>query len=265
MNDFPSFQTLVVERFERYIIVKFNRPEKLNAANDVMKRELIKLLDLVAEGGEDVDAVIFTGVGKAFTSGADLGDWLAAIEGKKEPMRTWPADFAIRMASLDRIFIAAVNGSAVGFGFNILLHCDFVLSSSRATFWPPFVKRAIPTELGSTFLISRILGYRKAKQLYLLGDMLNAEQARDVGIVDKIVPDEKLIEEARSLAEKIIGENAPTALRANKRLITQALSSTFGEALTHETLAADKLCTSSDYREATSAFFEKRKPSFRGK
>ena len=265
MLEFPVFKTLNVEFENGILIVTFNRPEKLNAVNDLMKRELIVLLNKIIENDDKIGAVIFTGAGRAFTSGADINDWKAALEGEQY-YSEWPSEFALKMMKVYVPVICAVNGPAVGFGFNLLLWADFVLADPEVKFiWPSFVKRGISSELGSTFLISRIVGFRKAKQIFMIGNPLTAKEALKLGIVDKLVPKDRLLDEAKRIAREIIMKNAPLAVKANKRLIVEAMSKDIEEAIKLEREIAKVTYGSEDFKEAVKAFFEKRPPVFKGR
>ena len=266
MLSLPRFQMLKIdyEDIYRILTVTFNRPEKLNAINDLMKRELIALLDWILSNEDYINVIIFTGAGKSFTSGADIEDWRMEIEGKKARSK-FPSEFALRMSKIFIPVICAINGLAVGFGFNLLLWSDYVIASSEVKFiWPVFAKRGISTELGSSFLAPRVIGFRKAKQLYIVAEPLTADDAKQLGVVDEVCPSDKLLEEAKAIARRI-AENAPLAVKANKRLITESMYKTILESIKFEEEIAEVTYSSEDYIEAVKAFFEKRKPIFKGK
>lgn len=144
-----NFKTLKIEFINKIMIIVFNRPEKLNAVNDEMKREQLTLLDLVINNREDIDVLIFTGAGKAFTSGADINNWKTTITGEKPLFSEWPSLFALKMSKIYIPVICAINGPAIGFGFNLLLWADYVIATPETNFiWPPFTKRGITTEWG---------------------------------------------------------------------------------------------------------------------
>jgi len=259
-----TFETLEVRKENGIAIVKFNRPQVLNALNLKMREELLEVMtDLARDDG--VRVIIFTGAGRAFTSGADIGDWKAAIDGKIKRERNFLVDFVLAFSSLGKPTIAAVNGPAVGFGFNLTQLCDFVIASEKAIFSPPFVKRGIPPELGSTFILPRTIGFRKARQIMLLGKTLDAYTAKELGLVDEIVPEERLMDRCMEIARELL-ENAPLAVRETEKLMWKNLTvSSLEEALLNERKCADFLYQTEDHKEAVLAFLEKRKPVFKGK
>jgi enoyl-CoA hydratase/carnithine racemase len=228
-----------------------------------MREELLEIMPELAND-DKVQVIIFTGAGRAFSAGADINEWKDAIDGKIKRQRTFVADFVLFFKSLGKPTIAAVNGPAVGFGFNLTQLCDFVIASEKAIFFPPFVKRGIPPELGSTVILPRTVGFRKARQVMLLGKNLDANTAKEFGLVDEVVPEERLMGRCMELARELL-ENAPLAVRETEKLLWEGLSSTLEEAVIREVKVADFLYQTEDHKEATLAFIEKRRPVFKGR
>ncbi len=262
-SEFKDYETIELVRENGIAIVRFNRPDVLNALNLKMREELLKVMyELKNDSG--IRVVIFTGAGRGFSAGADIKDWKDIIDGKIKRDRTFVADFALAIKSLGKPTIAAVNGPAFGFGFTLTQLCDFVIASEKAVFSAPFVKRGIPPELGSTLILPRTIGFRKARQILLLGRVLDANTAKEMGLVDEIVPEDKLMEKCIEIARELI-ENSPLAIEEIEKLLWENLSSTLEETVIREVKAADYLYQTEDFKEATIAFLEKRKPKFKGK
>ncbi|MEM2194753.1 MAG: enoyl-CoA hydratase/isomerase family protein [Candidatus Methanomethylicia archaeon] len=262
-SEFKDYETIELIRENGIAIVRFNRPDVLNALNLKMREELLKVMyELKNDSG--IRVVIFTGAGRGFSAGADIKDWKDIIDGKIKRDRTFVADFALAIKSLGKPTIAAVNGPAFGFGFTLTQLCDFVIASEKAVFSAPFVKRGIPPELGSTLILPRTIGFRKARQILLLGRVLDANTAKEMGLVDEIVPEDKLMEKCIEIARELI-ENSPLAIEEIEKLLWENLSSTLEETVIREVKAADYLYQTEDFKEATIAFLEKRKPKFKGK
>ena len=257
------YETIELDRRDGIAIVRFNRPDVLNALNLKMREELLRVMYELSVD-DSVRVVIFTGAGRAFSSGADIRDWRDVIDGRIKRDRTFVADFALAFKSLGKPTIAAVNGPAFGFGFTITQLCDFVIASEKAVFSAPFAKRGIPPELGSTLILPRTIGLRKARQILLLGKAIDAGKAREIGLVDEVVPEEKLMERCMEIARELI-ENSPLAIREIEKLIWENISSTLEETVIREVKAADYLYQTEDFKEATLAFLERRKPKFKGK
>jgi len=263
MGGASNYETIELERRDGVAIVRFNRPDVLNALNVKMREELLRVMYELSVD-DSVRVVIFTGAGRAFSSGADIRDWRDVIDGRIKRDRTFVADFALAFKSLCKPTIAAVNGPAFGFGFTITQLCDFVIASEKAVFSAPFVKRGISPELGSTLILPRTIGLRKARQILLLGKAIDAGKAKEIGLVDEVVPEEKLMDRCMEIARELI-ENSPLAIREIEKLIWENISSTLEETVIREIKAQDYLFQTEDFKEATLAFLEKRKPKFKGK
>ncbi|MCX4096814.1 enoyl-CoA hydratase/isomerase family protein [Nocardia sp. alder85J] len=252
---------VLVEREAGIARITLARPDRRNALGVGDFADLHRALAEIAASAED-RAVILTGSGRAFCAGADLSDVVpdaatAAI------MR--PINEAVRaLHRLPQPCIAAVNGPAVGAGMSLALGCDLVIAADTASFAQIFVKRALSPDTGSSWLLPRLVGLHTAKRLALLGDLITAEQARDLGLVTEIVPADTLLDTAADYARRLAA-GPPIALALTKQLLNAAFTTGFDDALDAETAANAVNVGTADMAEAFAAFREKRTPEFRGR
>jgi 2-(1,2-epoxy-1,2-dihydrophenyl)acetyl-CoA isomerase len=165
---------------------------------------------------------------------------------------------------VEKPIIAAVNGVAVGFGMNLCINCDIIIASEKASFGEFFVRMGVLPDMNGCFILPRIIGIHKAKELIFTGDRIDAKEAERIGLVNKVVPHEELMPTAKALAKKL-AENPPLAIGMLKRLIHEGYGELFGEMLKQEIRYQAKLYASEDHKEAALAFLEKRKPVFKGR
>jgi len=257
-------ENLLLERDGPVAIVTVNRPRVMNALNVATLKELRTVFEELA-ASPDVRAVILTGAGeKSFVAGADIEEIrdLDMISGK---------EFAARGLALYAFIekmrvpvIAAVNGLALGAGCDLAIACDIVLASEKALFGEPPTGLGITTPFGGTQRLPRIVGPKRAKQLFFTGESIDAEMALKFGLVNKVVKHEELISEARKFAGKIL-ERAPLAVGYCKRLVN---FSSYGSLEEGDKLEAElyaRCFDTEDKTEGMRAFLEKRKPTFKGK
>lgn len=258
--------SIIVRQAGDWTEITLNRPERLNALTPEMLAALrTGLNDAIAAGTR---AILLTGAGRGFCSGQDLG--------RRDPDGPdWPPDLAaslrdnyhpvirlIRGAPLP--VIAAVNGPAAGAGANLALACDLVLAAQSATFIQAFSRVGLVPDAGGAWVLPRLVGEARAKQLIMTGEALSAQAAADWGMIWKCLPDEELMEKARALAGKMAG--APTkALGLGKQLIEAAWDSDLETFLGREAEAQAACAESADYAEGVRAFSQKRPPHFQGR
>ena len=256
-------ETLIVERSEDGIVtVTLNRPEKKNAINGVMWDELMATFRAVAESATD-RVLVLTGAGDAFCAGADL----TPSGGEKRHQLGLMHHYGwvgLALHEIPKPCIAKVNGVAVGAGLNIALGCDLIVAGESARFAEIFAKRGLSIDLGGSWLLPRLVGIHKAKELALLADMLTARDAERIGIVNRVVPDAELDKFVGEWAAKL-ASGPPIALQMTKRMITAGLSLSMSEALHWEAMAQSVTGGTQDTQEAMRAFFEKRAPVFKGR
>jgi enoyl-CoA hydratase/carnithine racemase len=245
------------------VTITYNRPDRLNAVNGAMREGLNAAWDRFL-GDEDAWVAIVTGSGKAFCAGADLRDGKGSVG-------TFPGTFWEKPTinsfesglELYKPVIAAVNGPCVGYGLTAVTFCDFVIASDRATFSYPEVRIGIPTIVGSIRLPRR-MNWADAMELLMIGEPIDAERAKEMGLAWKVVPHDELMAEARVLADRLV-QSAPLATRAVKEVATRTRdmgwieSVRFGETMRIVANATD------DATEGRTSFAEKRSPEWKGR
>lgn len=243
--------------------ITLNRPSVLNAANKALGDGLREAL-LDVQYDNSVKVVILTGKGKAFCAGGDLGDisGLDTIISTHEFMANAERFPAIIMG-MEKPVIAMVNGLAVGFGFNLALACDIIYCSKSAKFSQIFVNVGLISDGGGTYLLPRIVGMHKAKEMMFTGEIIDAETALKLGIVNQVIEDDQLKERTYKLAEKLV-KSAPIPIRMIKRLINQSMDCDLGTVLERERDLQTICLQTHDHKEGVRAFLEKRKPVFKG-
>jgi 2-(1,2-epoxy-1,2-dihydrophenyl)acetyl-CoA isomerase len=256
-------ETLIVERSESGVVsVTLNRPEKKNAIDSTMWDELMAVFREVAESATD-RVLVLTGSGGAFCAGADLSP--VADEPRHQLDRMHHFGWVgLALHEIPKPTIAKINGVAVGAGLNLALGCDLVVAGESARFSEIFVKRGLAIDLGGSWLLPRLVGLHKAKELALLGDMLDAKEAERIGIVNRLVPDAELDGFVDAWAERLAA-GPPLALQLTKRMLTMGLTMSLSEALHQEAMAQSVTGASEDTAEALRAFFKKRPPTFKGR
>lgn len=265
-----SYSTIILDKKENIVTITLNRPDKMNASNDRMSEELLDCFKSI-DNDQDVRTVIITGAGKAFCAGADLRErFLPRIEQRKQGfLKDATREFAelgsLALSLIRKVTIAAVNGLATGVGCSLALGCDIRIASSMAKFAFPFVRVGILPEFGSTYYLPRLVGIGKACELAFTGETVDAEEAKEIGLVNKVVPAEKLMEETYAMARKI-GRMAPLALEMSKRALYQGLRAPdLASHLQYESLALVHLCGTADHEEGVRSILEKREPEFKGR
>lgn len=261
-------ETLSVDRRKGVVTVTLQRPDKKNAMNLPMWRELIAVFDDVQDDPE-VRVLVLTGAGDGFCSGADLtdsgtGEAIQVGTGASLRQMRLVGRCALRLHELNLPTIAAVNGVAAGAGCNLALGCDLVIASERARFSEIFSKRGLSVDFGGSWILPRLVGMHRAKELVFLADVIDAAEAERIGLVNRIVPHAELDATVRELADRLAAL-PPVQLSVSKRLLNQSFSVTMSEALELEDVAQVMNFQSADTAEAVLAFVEKRAPSFTGR
>ena len=258
-----DYKNVLFEKEGNVAIVKINRPKALNALNSETLNELEQVIQEISKDKE-LYAVILTGEGKAFVAGADIAEMrdLNAKEGK---------NFGIlgnrifrNLEKLEIPVIAAVNGFALGGGCELAMACDIRIASTKAKFAQPEVGLGITPGFGGTQRLARLVGEGIAKELIYTCDMINAEEALRIGLVNKVVEPDILLEEAKVMANKI-AKNAPIAVAQCKSAINRGLQMDIDNAIAFEAEAFGLCFSTEDQKEGMTAFLEKREKSFRNK
>lgn len=247
--------------------ITLNRPEQRNAVNADMRDELIAVFT-DARLNPDIRALVLTGAGKGFCTGADLSG--PRREGPSSPgvtreiMKSSSQRLIRALWDLEKPVVAAVNGVAAGLGSHLAFASDFVIAAAGTRFIEVFVRRGIAVDAGGAFLLPRLVGLQKAKEMVFFGDDLSAEQAQACGLVSKVVPPEQLEAAAREWAEKL-AQGPTLAIGMSKRLLNRSLESDLETAFEEEALVQTVVTQSEDTREGMMAFMERRAPQFKGK
>ena len=264
-----GYETIILEKKENIATLTFNRPEKLNALNDKMGEELIDAFSVV-DKDDDVKVVIVTGAGRAFSAGADIREWsLRKIEEKKKRISgDMTNDFneqaPLALAKVRKPVIASINGVAVGFGSTMSLLCDIRIASENARFGFPFCRVGISPEMASSFLLPRLVGMGKACELIFTARIIDAQEAREIGLVNRVVSADDLARATYEMAVSI-AKLAPLAIRVSKRALYREVNNDLTTQAQYEAFAINYLRGTGDAEEGVRAFLEKREPAFKGK
>lgn len=241
-------------------LVKLNRPDIRNALVMEMREELIDLFTGMA-ADESVKVVILTGEGKAFSAGGDLRT-LQNVTSEAGRKRLQIGHRLIEsIMSLEKPVIAAVNGAAAGAGTSIALACDVILASDSAFFVQSFIKVGLVPDLGSAYLLPRLVGRQRALEMMLFGERITADQAKQMGLVNKVSEHKQLLTDAYEMAEKLAA-GPGMAMGLTKKLVNRGMDGSLQELFALEGLAQGLCFESADFTEGVNAFFEKRDPAF---
>jgi enoyl-CoA hydratase/carnithine racemase len=257
-------ETIDVNRSSGIVTVTLNRPAKKNAANGQMWDELLETFRDIGAGGQD-RVMILTGAGGEFCAGADLTGGGTGMPGRHQlaQMRQ-VGDVALTLHRLPIPTIAKVRGVAVGAGCNMALGCDLVVASENARFSEIFARRGLSLDFGGSWLLPRIVGMHRAKELALFADIIDAAEAERIGLVNRVVPDAAIDDFVATWAARLAA-GPPIALAMTKRMLHNSLQVTLEEALDDEGVCQSVNLTTSDTAEAMKAFLEKREPRFEGR
>lgn len=261
--DTRELQSITVERLGGVVTITLRRPEKKNAADGAMWQELLDEFRAIA-GNADDRAVVITGAGGNFCSGADL--W-AGGDGPRPHQLTAMrhiTDVCLALHRIPQPTIAKVRGVAVGAGMNLALSCDLIVASEDARFSEIFAKRGLSLDFGGSWLLPRLVGMHRAKELALLAEIISADRAAEMGLVNRVLPDGELDAFVDDWAQRLAG-GPPIALAMSKRLLNNSLAVTLEEALDDEGLSQTVNFGTNDTTEAIRAFMEKRDPVFEGR
>ena len=258
------YSTLLYEKKDTIGILTINRPEKMNALSNQLTSELKMVLDTV-EQDDMLRILVITGAGdKAFVAGADIQELVirdAQIGRKVSKERQ---DLFSRIENLAVPSIAAVNGYALGGGLELALACSIRICSDRAKFGAPEVKLGIIPGDGGTQRLPRLVGLGRAMEMILSGDFIDAQEAYRMGLANKVVPHEELMEKTLELADKI-ASRPPLAVQFAKEAVNRSVGSGVDSGYALESYLHALSCTTEDKKEGVSAFLEKRKGQFKGK
>jgi enoyl-CoA hydratase len=262
-KNLSEFKTIIYEKKENVAWITLNRPEVLNAQNDQMREELVRAFQ-DARDDENVRVIVLTGAGdRAFSAGADISEFpkLAPSDYIKRSGRLRPYDI---VRSIPKPVIAAVNGYALGGGCELAMACDIIIASENATFGQPEIRVGVIPGGGGTQMLPRLIGEKMAKELIFTGKSITAQEAYRLGLVNKVVPKEKLMEEVNSLVGELL-KRSPIILALAKIAVNKAMETTLTEGLRCEIDLFELCFSTEDQKEASKAFLEKRQPVFKGR
>jgi 2-(1,2-epoxy-1,2-dihydrophenyl)acetyl-CoA isomerase len=255
---------------EGIVVLTFNRPQTMNALNDTIAAAIMAVAR-ESKRDDSIRCIVLTGNGRGFCSGADVSSGgpvrsAGTGRGRSEVANKWgrAGDLITAMAEADVPIIGAINGAAAGAGFGLALACDVRIASDQARLGSIFIKRGIASDNAASFWLPRIVGAAKAFELMYTGDLLDAPQALAIGLVNKVVPHDSLIDETMAFA-RTIAAGAPLAYTYTRRQLMRALDHDLRTHLEYEWTLQAEVLASADAREGFRAFAERRQPEFEGK
>jgi len=257
-----SYSNILVETRGAVGLVTLNRPQALNALCDALIRELGRALDAF-EADDAIGAVVITGSAKAFAAGADIKE-MASRDYMDVYLRDFITDGWERITTCRKPIVAAVAGFALGGGCEIAMMCDTIVAAETAKFGQPEINLGVIPGSGGTQRLTRFVGKAKAMDMVLTGRMMDAAEAERSGLVSRVVPAERLLDEALAVAGKIAEMSRPAVLMA-KEAINRAYETTLAEGVRFERRVFHSLFATEDQKEGMAAFVEKRKPRFKNR
>ena len=257
-----AYETLIVETEDHVALIRLNRPEALNALNAQLLGELSDALKS-AEENEKVHCIVITGSEKAFAAGADIKEMA-----EKSFVDVFMSDLfggeVDQLLKMRKPVIAAVAGYALGGGCELAMMCDFIIAADNAKFGQPEINLGVVAGIGGTQRLTRFVGKSKSMEMHLTGRFMDAEEAERSGLVSRVVPAKKLMEEVMATAQKIAEKSMLTTM-AVKEAVNRAYETTLSEGLLFERRLFHSMFATEDQKEGMEAFLEKREARFRGK
>lgn len=271
-----DFAEIIYEKADRVATVTMNRPEKLNAWTPKMGAEM-RTAVMDAERDPQIGAIILTGAGRAYCAGADMGnlndiaagraaagtpfkqdEWFAGQRADYRTQYSW-------LLGLGKPVIGAINGACVGLGFTTCLYQDIRIASDRARMGLIFTQRGLAIEHGASWMLPRIVGVARAAELAITGRLVEANEALEMGLVNRVVPHDQLMDAARTTAKEIAHKCSPLGVATAKKMIYQHLFTDLATAIRENDAAMQMMTESDDFKEGIRAFQEKRAPRFGAK
>lgn len=256
-----AYQTLLITKESGFALIQLNRPQQLNALNSEVLRELFSALT-ECDSDSDVRCSIITGNEKAFAAGADIKEM--ATKNAEQMFTDNQFEPFYKLRTIRKPIIAAVNGFALGGGCELVMACDIIIAGETAKFGQPEITLGVIPGMGGTQRLTRAVGKYKAMELLLTGEMFSAEDALKWGLVNKVVPAEFVVEEAKALAKKIAGKPS-VAVQFAKECVNGTDELSLSEALQYERRKFADLFDTEDQKEGMTAFIEKRKAVWKNK
>jgi 2-(1,2-epoxy-1,2-dihydrophenyl)acetyl-CoA isomerase len=259
------YETVLYEKHEAVANIALHRPKRLNAFDGTMHEELHQALDDAAQD-EEVRCIVVRGEGRGFSAGADLAQIVSEADGDPDLgayLRDTYSRLVKRMVGIEKPIIAALHGPVYGAGVGLALACDLRVAAENTKFSVAFIKIGLMPDAGVTFLLPRVVGLGRAMEMSMLGDAVDAEEAHRIGLVNKVVADDSLSEEAQKLAERLAA--MPTAALGRMKASLYASFETDLESALEREAEGQTFCGyTQDHKEGVTAFFEKREARFVG-
>jgi 2-(1,2-epoxy-1,2-dihydrophenyl)acetyl-CoA isomerase len=259
------YETVLYEKHEAVANIALHRPKRLNAFDGTMHEELRQVLDDAAQD-EEVRCIVVRGEGRGFSAGADLAQIVSEADGDPDLgayLRDTYSRLIKRMVGIEKPIIAALHGPVYGAGVGLALACDLRVAAENTKFSVAFIKIGLMPDAGVTFLLPRVVGLGRAMEMSMLGDAVDAEEAHRIGLVNKVVADDSLSEEAQKLAERLAA--MPTAALGRMKASLYASFETDLESALEREAEGQTFCGyTQDHKEGVTAFFEKREARFVG-
>ncbi len=258
-------KTIIIEKEGSIMTIRLNRPESFNALNPEMGDEMIAAVSS-AYGDRSTRAVVITGNGKAFCAGGDIQFMMDWDGPKREALGMLTHKLhrlILDLRNLPKPIIVSINGVATGAGFSIAMACDYKIASTEAKFKQSYTSIGLSPDGGWTASVARQVGMAKASELLLLDPVMKAEEALRLGLINKLVSPDELMQETKELASQAVSRSQ-VGFAAGKALLNQSLGFGLAEQLETERNEIMKVCEAEDFQEGISAFLEKRAPNFTG-
>jgi len=263
-----QWEYVLLDKKDKIATITLNRPEKYNAFAGNMRNEI---LEAVQDAGTDpeIRVIVITGAGnKAFCTGGDVNEFVSgetkALADTVSSERHTMCKTVLAINSIEKPVIAAVNGVAAGGGCNLALSCDIRIASEKARFGQVFTRRGAFPDWGGIHFLPRLVGYAKAAELLFSGEIIDAREALEIGMVNKVVPHEELLSVTYKMAERM-AKNAPIPIAFVKRGLQNFYKTDLPQALDYEAYVLDVCLKSDDFMEGFKSFLEKREPVFKGR
>ena len=254
---------VTVTREGAIAIVCFNRPDSLNAIDADIRREIAQAATDV-NTDDSVRVVILTGAGRAFSAGADLTEDRPQGFSVEQMLNTEYKPALMAITNAPKPWVSAVNGAAAGIGSAFAMHCDLTVMAEDAYLYQAFAAISLIPDGGISWHLARTVGKKKAYELMALGEKLSAQKCLQLGLCNRVVAADRLLDEARALAAELV-DKAPLSLRYAKEALNTAMTETVSAAISNEARLQNICMNSEDAREGAAAFLQKRKPQFKGK
>ncbi|SFL01503.1 enoyl-CoA hydratase [Shimia haliotis] len=257
-----AFETIIVEIEDHVALIKLNRPDALNALNQQLIGEVMTALT-EADANDKVRCIVLTGSEKAFAAGADIKE-MSEMSFADVNLSDLFGNLGDGIQRIRKPIIAAVSGYALGGGCEVAMACDFIIASDTAKFGQPEINLGVIAGIGGSQRLTRAVGKAKSMDMNLTGRFMDAEEAERAGLVSRVVPAKKLMEESMAAAQKI-AEKSLIAARTAKEAVNRSFETTLTEGLLFERRSFHALFATEDQKEGMAAFIEKREPQFRDK